>query len=216
MQYVYIEYDSNFPETQLESIKNAFSEFEVDTHKRGWFRGSCLDLGVVLTVSFSFAAASYFGGMFSEAGKDTWNIISKKIVHAFKKSGRSNSTDFTFYLQEVPIHAVERFHDDNEELYLNYLPKALHKVNEYVQKFGIPEEVHMMQIFQDPFTKRWKYLFLPSPKAFGSYIDRIVDLDTFKCHKPTNHQDFIQKFCGDCNGGYCLVCAKHHLRKLLE
>lgn len=213
---VYINYANNFSESQLEEIKKVFTDFEIETEKRG-MRGGATDLVAVVEIGLAFALVPYFSGLLSEAGKATWEAISNGIVGFSKKNCQTNDVNaLIFYIEDKPIYAIERFHDAHEEFYLNSLPKALLKVNKFFKKIDIPEDTELMQIFQHPITKEWKYLFLPSTKSFGSYIDRIVDLDTFKFYKPTNHQDFIEHFCGDCNGNCCLVCAKYHLKRFTK
>lgn len=207
---VYIDYTADISESQLESIKKTFDDFKVETHKIGIRCGS-LDLHPVLEITIEFCAFQLFGGFFSAMGTTMWEKASKKFAEISKNNGKRNhAIAFIIPIENKCIYAVERFHDENEEIYLKLIPEALPKVHEFIQKFDNFKD-KKLQIFQDPITKDWKYLLFSIPVEFGSKVSRIVDLDTF-CYLPISDQEFIDIFCGDCNGNCCLSCVKHHLK----
>lgn len=209
--WVYINYTTDISKSQLESIKETFDDFKVETHKIGIRCGS-LDLNPDLQIAFGFGLIQLFGGFFSAMGTTMWEKASKKIAEISKNNGKRNhAIAIIIHIENKFIYAVERFHDENEEIYLKSIPEALLKVDELIQIFDNFKDKEFMQIFQDPITKDWKYLLFPIPVEFGPNVSRIVDLDTF-CYVPISDQEFINIFCGDCNGNCCLSCVKHHLK----
>lgn len=211
--FAHINYADRVSELEIEEIKEIFHGFEVKTERRG-IKAGAIDILTIIEISLGFVVAQYFRGLISEAGKSTWKSIASGLKKYLDKNKRDkDATALIFYLNEIPIYAIERFHDDYAECSINAIPTALIKADSFFRKYGIPEDARLMQIFQDPETKKWKYLFLPSTEAFGSYIDRIVDLDTFELFRPADQKEFIEYFCGECEGGHCLVCAKYHFKK---
>jgi len=214
--FVQISSDSSFSKSQLDELGNLFVDFEIETHRWGMKAGT-IDLLTVLEISLGFALAQYFAGLISEAGKSTWKSISSGLSNFLRKNNRRKDvTALVFYANEIPIYVVERFHEDDAESLIESIPFALLKVKKFLENLGLLKDTMMMQLFQHPQSKEWKYLIVPSTKAFGAFADRIIDLDSFEFYYPRNHQDFIERFCGICNGKHCLICARYYLNKILN
>ena len=201
---------------QIRELKSVFPDFKVETYQWG-IRWGAIDLVTVLEIAVGFALAKYFAGFFSEAGKKTWELVARKFSQFVDKNNKSKEViAFIFYIDNIPIYLVDRFHESGEmELSIIEVPSVLMKVEEFLKNNGIPDNVELMQVFQDPYSRKWKYLLMPTfPDAFGGFVDRVLDLYTFQMDYPQNHQEFIKKYCGNCTRGHCLICAKFHLKRL--
>jgi len=215
--FVKISCDSSFSKEQIRELKSIFPDFEVETYQWG-MRWGAIDLVTVLEIVFGFALAKYFSGFFSEAGKKTWELLARKYNQFVEKNNRSKEViAFIVYIDDIPIYLVDRFHESKKlEVSIIEIPFVLIKVEEFFRNNGIPDNVKLMQVFQDPHSRKWRYLLMPTfPDAFGGFVDRVLDLNTFQMDYPQNHQEFIKKYCGNCaREGYCLICARFHLKRL--
>lgn len=77
---------------------------------------------------------------------------------------------------------------------LEIIPEAVNRLLELKMSGAIPEDAHSSQLFFDPESKFWRYLFIPSNQGFGQYIDRFIDLKTGIVFPVKNKQEFIDRF----------------------
>jgi hypothetical protein len=61
---------------------------------------------------------------------------------------------------------------------LDWLPDAVVRVLRLAAERGLPSDATVVQLFYDVASKRWRYLFVPTARGFGHFIDRVIDVDT--------------------------------------
>lgn len=47
---------------------------------------------------------------------------------------------------------------------------------ESIRVCAMPEDIVALQLCLHPATREWRYLLLPSPDAFGQFVDRVFDI----------------------------------------
>lgn len=89
----------------------------------------------------------------------------------------------------------------NEGL-INKIPEAVTSVIHMLMDYGLPEETHVLQLFYDREKSNWRYLFMPTTRGFGNYIDRYVDLQTGELVHLNRPEDFVKTFLPDIQDRY--------------
>ncbi|MFA4987113.1 MAG: hypothetical protein WC712_11045 [Candidatus Brocadiia bacterium] len=62
----------------------------------------------------------------------------------------------------------------------------------YIAEVGLPEESTVLQLCLDPVSQDWRYLLVPSHRAFGQYVDRIIDLSTNRLFAIHSAKEFVE------------------------
>lgn len=74
------------------------------------------------------------------------------------------------------------------------LSKGLFDAVKFLLTHSIPENTVALQLYFDRISGRWKYLFVPTNKGFGNWIDRYIDLDTGQIHLVKTRKQFFSLF----------------------
>jgi hypothetical protein len=74
---------------------------------------------------------------------------------------------------------------------LDHLPEAVSVLLRFLAEIGLPKDATVIQLCPDPKSCEWRYLLVPSNKAFGHFVDRIIDLTTGKQIHIHRRQEFI-------------------------
>ena len=53
------------------------------------------------------------------------------------------------------------------------------------------ESATILQLIPDSVGNTWRYLLCPSPKGFGAYCDRVIDLREMRLHAVTSHAELV-------------------------
>jgi hypothetical protein len=147
-------------------------------------------------------------------GKDWFEQLGKKTKTALS----SALTEFSEYLSELfkrvisknkkrlgAIVVIEQIQDVELYAVLNYagmtkslissLPYAIAEVARLVilHKISV-EHPKVIQLYPNFETDTWDFLFAPSTRAFGMFIDRYIDLRDGKVHIIKSPKEFIKKF----------------------
>lgn len=89
----------------------------------------------------------------------------------------------------------------NDEL-INKIPEAVTSIIHMLMNNGLPEETHVLQLYYDRNERDWRYLFMPTTKGFGNYINRYVDLKTGEIVYLNRPEDFVKTFLPDLQDRY--------------
>ena len=127
---------------------------------------------------------------------------SGKIVSALKEilkqggmvpsfQGKQKSLSIIFYLGIIPCYVVlNQPHVTLEAL--DMLPNTISRVLRFSSEIGIPKDATEVQLFFDTKSNDWRYLFAPTPKGIGHFIDRVIDINTGEYIKIASPEKFIE------------------------
>ena len=75
---------------------------------------------------------------------------------------------------------------------LENLPGAVVRMLQFVAEAGLPDDAIVLQLCLDPNSNEWRYLLVPSPQAFGRFVDRVIDLSTGQFLILRSREEFIR------------------------
>ena len=171
-----------------------------------------LAVGAVTTI-----VHKYFEGLFGDDAKrlgekhrkqlDQWfsklESDLERIVQSLNKAYRSKAP-ITF--KRKPMAAAIRInlgpkmlyvvlnHDNVSPKLVVYLPKGIIRALRFLAESSLTQKDTVFQLYFDEASQTWKYLFMPTNKASGRWIDRYADLDTRQIIHVTSQKEFIAKF----------------------
>jgi len=131
--------------------------------------------------------------------QDDIEIIIKAFERAYKTTvpitfqGKPEAVAICIHLGLSSFHIVLNHENVSPKLMRN-LPKGVILALRYLAESSIPKDATALQLYFDKTSHSWKYLFMPTPQAFGRWIDRYVDLDTGQVVRITSQKEFIDKF----------------------
>jgi hypothetical protein len=82
----------------------------------------------------------------------------------------------------------------------------------FIATYGLPDDVIVLQLYYDIKSKNWRYLFAPTTKAFGNFIDRIIDLETGKLILLESPENFINIVGASPKDGYVYIIDAYYHR----
>jgi len=202
------------PDTLKEilEISEQFGSVEEET----WgLRGGAIDLVSIVELVGIFVGMKAIDGFvegligknwFESLGKKTQTALSsaladfsKYLSELFrrvisKNKNRLGAIVVIEQIQEVELYAVLN-HDKMTKSLIASLPIAIAGVARLIllKKISI-EDPKIVQLYPNFETETWDYLFVPSTRAFGKYIDRYIDLQHGKVHILKTPEEFSQKF----------------------
>lgn len=181
----------------------------------GGMRSGAIDLVTILEIVGVFVGMKAIDGFvegliekdwFTELGRKTRNIVSIKLQdfssylsELFDKVIRNNRDRYGAiaiieYVDDVTLYVVLNHKRMNIEL-ISSLPFAIAKVVREITRNSLPEDnSKIVQLFPNFETGSWDYLFVPSTKAFGQFIDRYLDLRSGRYYIINSPQGFQTYF----------------------
>jgi hypothetical protein len=205
INYVYRQSEEKELEAFLSSLQNEVGgEREPYGSRKGALDlVTFLELAIVFTAGIALrpVVQKYFEGLLNaDALKKLGEEHRKQIVEWFVEFENSLSelikavhsnlalihTSFTFrgkeeaLVLEIPTGAGTLYvvlnHKNISPILLKNLPKGIVSAIRFLHETGFSDRTIAFQLYYDKEAKGWIYLFAPSMKGFGDYIDRYVDL----------------------------------------
>jgi hypothetical protein len=99
------------------------------------------------------------------------------VRHCLSNLQNDKAIAIVDYIGNVPLFAVLNHARSNLDLH-SKVDEALGHVHDVFPLITsqLHEDVIVAQLFPDFIENEWRYLFIPTPAAFGHYIDRVYDL----------------------------------------
>ena len=212
-----IEYGSNKRVSSeiLEKVRTISSKHGALSERAWGGRAGAIDLVSVLEIVGVFMAMKAIDGFtegligkdwFAKKGSQTSNIVSVKLrefsdylLELFDKVIRDNRDRYGAivvieYINDVALHVVLNHKRMNTEL-ISSLPFAIAKVTKEIMINGLPaDNPKVVQLFPNFQTDSWDYLFVPSVRTFGQFIDRYLDLRDGQYHTIHSSKEFKTLF----------------------
>ncbi len=223
---IIIEYgsDERLSSELLEEVRTISTKYGDLSEKTWGMRAGAIDLVTILEIVGVFVAMKTIDGFvegligkdwFTKLGSKTRNIVSVKLrefsnylSELFDKVIRGNRDRYGAivvieYINDVTLYAVLNHKRMNAQL-ISSLPFAIAKVAREIMINGLPEDnPKVAQLFPNFEIDSWDYLFVPSVRAFGQFIDRYLDLrdgqyyivhssEEFKARFPSHDRDILK------------------------
>lgn len=180
-----------------------------------------IGLGFVVGVAIKPVIGEYFKGLFKadqlkEAGEkhrealDSWfsQLLGdlKKLLRPIGIYVKNGFPRFTaFNIKEMALALFIPVGDRVFYVVLNNtgmtegllatLPSGIIRMLRFAAEKELPEDGKALQLHFDPTTQDWKYLFIPTYRGFGHWIDRYIDLDAGETIPVGSQADFQARFC---------------------
>lgn len=199
----------------LEEVRTISKKHGKFSEKTWGMRSGAIDLVTILEIVGVFVGMKAIDGFvegliekdwFTELGRKTRNIVSIKLQdfssylsELFDKVIRNNRDRYGAiaiieYVDDVTLYVVLNHKRMNIEL-ISSLPFAIAKVVREITRNSLPEDnSKIVQLFPNFKTGSWDYLFVPSTKAFGQFIDRYLDLRSGRYYIIDSPQGFQTYF----------------------
>jgi hypothetical protein len=197
---------------EVRTISKKYGKFSEKTWK---FRAGAIDFVTILEIVGVFVGMKAIDGFvegaigkdsFTELGRKTRNVVSQRVrkfsnylSELFDKVIRGNRDRYGAiaiieYIDDVTLYVVLNHSRMNEKL-ISSLPFAIAKVVREIAVNGFPEDSpKSVQLFPHFETSSWDYLFVPSTKAFGQFIDRYLDLRNGRYYIIDSPREFREHF----------------------
>ena len=136
---------------------------------------------------------------FSELETALSNVINAvhsnfHLIHtSFTFSGREQAITLELPTDFGTLYVVLN-HSNLSPRLLKNLPKAIVSAIRFIYEIGFPDPTPAFQLYYDDAMEEWPYLFAPSTKGFGSYIDRYADLRNNRVEFIPSSRDFNRLF----------------------
>ena len=143
---------------------------------------------------------------FKEVGKKTQTVVSSALnefsqylSELFRRVISQNKERFGAIVVIEQIKDVELYvvlnHKMMTESLMASLPYAIAGVARLILLDKVTvEHPKVVQLYPNFETQTWDYLFVPSTRAFGNFVDRYVNLRDGKVYLVKSPEDFTQKF----------------------
>jgi len=199
----------------LEEVRTISKKHGKFSEKTWGMRAGAIDLVTILEIVGVFVGMKAIDGFvegviekdwFTKLGRKTRNIVSIKLQdfssylsELFDKVIRNNRDRYGAiaiieYVDDVTLYVVLNHRRMNIEL-ISSLPFAIAKVVREITLNRLPEDSSkIVQLFPNFKTGSWDYLFVPSTKAFGQFIDRYFDLRDEQYHIIDSPREFREHF----------------------
>jgi len=199
----------------LEEIRTISRKYGRLSEKTWGMRAGAIDLVTILEIVGVFVGMKAIDGFvegligkdwFTELGSKTRNIVPVKLrefsnylSELFDKVIKGNrdrcrAVAVIEYIDDVTLYAVLNHKRMNAEL-ISSLPFAIAKVVREIVMNGLPEDSpKIVQLFPDFEADSWDYLFVPSTRAFGQFIDRYFDLRYGQYYLIHSSEEFQARF----------------------
>lgn len=99
----------------------------------------------------------------------------------------------TFIVNRTNCFVVLDYAEMNEAL-LENLPSGIVSMIDYLAVGNVPEDSQCAQLYFNRETARWAYIFLPTTKGYGKWIDRYYDIDAETLYMVKSKEEFKTKF----------------------
>lgn len=131
-----------------------------------------------------------------DARDELARLIASAGLHCRKDIGAPEYGDKEYAIAiRIRIGRVECFIVLNgphiSEDALEHLPDAISRMLRFIAETELPEESTILQLCLDPLSREWRYLLAPSQQAFGSFVDRVLDLWTGQLMMLRTRHEFI-------------------------
>jgi hypothetical protein len=176
-------------------------------------------VGFVAAVAVKPIVAEYFKGLFNadelkELGQEH-RIAAERLASAVRSKLKEIVSNVSAVFDSRPICLNLREPEDAIALVIEYgpcpcyvvlnharmtealaadLPDAVIRVMEYLWANGLPDGARCLQLYFDEHDQVWRYLFVPTSRGFGRFIDRYIDLHTRQVHTLTSRSMFVHRF----------------------
>ncbi len=214
---IIIEYgsDERLSSELLEEVRTISRKYGDLSEKTWGMRVGAIDLVTILQIVGVFVAMKAIDGFvegligkdwFTKLGSKTRNIVSVKLrefsnylSELFDKVIKSNRDRYGAivvieYINDVTLYAVLNHKRMNAEL-ISSLPFAIAKVAREIMINGLPEDnPKVAQLFPNFEIDSWDYLFVPSVRVFGQFIDRYLDLRDGQYYTVHSSEEFKARF----------------------
>jgi hypothetical protein len=220
--YVYHQWEQEQLENILACFEAQIGGERESYHRRSGAIDIVRLLGVVVVftagVSIRPVLQKYFEGLFNadglkELGEEHRKLIGEwfltldkdisKVLSAFTSSLNLLYTSFTFQrnekaiTMEIPIGTdflyIVLNHNGTSLPVLRNLPRGIVSALRYLCENGVPKGSVALQLYYDG-TGEWRYVFAPSVKGFGNYIDRFIDLKDGEIRYIESQSEFVRLF----------------------
>jgi hypothetical protein len=197
----------------LEEIHNISEKFGSVAEESWGARSGAIDLVSIIEIIVGVVGMKALDGFveglvgkdwFKELGKKTQTVVSSALSEfsqyfseLFRRVIRKNKERLGAIvaieqIQDIKLYVVLN-HDMMTESLIASLPFAIAVVARLLllDKISV-EHPKVVQLY--PNFETWDYLFVPSTRAFGNFVDRYVDLRDGKDHVVKSPEEFTQKF----------------------
>ena len=214
---ILIEYgsDGRLSPELLEEVRTISRKYGRLSEKTWGMRAGAIDLVTIVEIVGVFVGMKAIDGFvegligkdwFTELGSKTRNIVPVKLrefsnylSELFDKVIKGNrdrcrAVAVIEYIDDVTLYAVLNHKRMNAEL-ISSLPFAIAKVVREIVMNGLPEDSpKIVQLFPNFEADSWDYLFVPSTRAFGQFIDRYFDLRDGQYYLIHSSEEFQARF----------------------
>ena len=178
-------------------------------------RKGAIDLVTILEIAIGVIVGKYFEGLFNGDGLKGLGESHRRQIMSWlaETSGEIQKTvkaveplltlrpeklhndaiALTLELGSKILYIVLNHHAMSRSL-LSNLPAGIMATLQFFIEHPIPDNSQIFQLYFDKITKRWKFLFAPSPNGFGRVIDRYIDLDTNGLYWIKSRREFVEMF----------------------
>ncbi|MDI6759729.1 MAG: hypothetical protein QMD05_02765 [Candidatus Brocadiaceae bacterium] len=122
------------------------------------------------------------------------DLIQRIDIKRIPIEDKERALAITIYLGKRTTLYVVLNHEARTPRLMANLPIGLTKAVRFLAERGIPEDALVCQLYFDKETEKWKYLFMPSLKGLGNWIDRYVDLDKDEIRRIYSQAEFLKIF----------------------